>query len=83
MAPSRDNTERRALMDDASTETTVRAMLAAAGLSPSPAEVAEFCAGYPGLRAAVDLLYQVPEARYADPALRFRAADTTRADWAS
>ncbi|HVT68065.1 MAG TPA: hypothetical protein VHF26_09980 [Trebonia sp.] len=64
-----------------STESAVREMLAAAGLSPAPAEAAAISAGYPAFRAAVDALYEVPEARYADPALRFRAADTQRADW--
>lgn len=39
-------------------------------------------AGYPGLRAAINALYDVAAARYADPALRFRAADTGHADWA-
>jgi hypothetical protein len=61
----------------------VPALLAAAGLSPDPEEVARISAGYPALRAAIDALYRVPEARYADPALRFHAADTIRADWAS
>lgn len=61
----------------------VRGMLAEAGLPPSEPEIAALCGGYPGLRARVDALYAVAEARYADPALRFRAADTTRADWAS
>jgi hypothetical protein len=70
-------------MPDTSPETAVRAMLAAAGLAPSEAEIVSLCAGYPAFRTAIDVLYQVPEARYADPALRFRAADTARADWAS
>jgi hypothetical protein len=65
-----------------STETRVRGMLAAAGLAPAEDEVAMMCANYPAFRAAVDALYDVPETRYADPALRFRAADTQRADWA-
>jgi hypothetical protein len=64
-------------------EATVRGMLAAAGVTPSEDEVAALCAGYPAFRASVDALYDVAEARYADPALRFRAADTARADWAS
>jgi hypothetical protein len=64
-------------------EPVVREMLAASGLSPEPEELAMICAGYPALRAAVDALYSVREARYADPALRFRAADTERADWAA
>jgi hypothetical protein len=66
-----------------SNESVVREMLAASGLSPDPDEVAMICAGYPALRAAIDALYDVPEARYADSALRFRAADTGRADWAA
>lgn len=69
-------------MEDITIETTVRALLAAAGLSPSAAEFEAICAGYPYLRAGIDALYQVPEARYADPALRFRADGTARADWA-
>jgi hypothetical protein len=69
-------------MDAAEAEVAVRAMLSAAGLSPPPEEVAQLVAGYPALRAAADALYQVPAARYADPALRFRAADTARVDWA-
>jgi hypothetical protein len=64
-------------------ESAVRGMLAAAGLSPSEDEVAALCDGYPSFRASVDALYEVAEARYADPALRFRAADTARVDWAS
>jgi hypothetical protein len=63
-------------------EAAVRAMLAASGLSPSPDEVATISTGYPAFRAAVDALYEVAAARYADPALRFLAADTARADWA-
>lgn len=58
------------------------AMLTALGLSPASDEAAMMCAAYPAFRAAVDALYDVPEARYADPALRFRAADTARTDWA-
>lgn len=64
-------------------ESAVRGMLAAAGLSPSEDEVAALCDGYPAFRASVDALYDVADARYADPALRFRAADTARVDWAS
>ena len=70
-------------MTEPDTETTVRALLAAARLTPSEPEIAAIVAGYPLFRAAVDALHLVPEARYADPALRFRAADTDRADWAS
>jgi hypothetical protein len=64
-------------------ETSVRAMLAAAGVVPSEDEVAALCTGYPAYRASVDALYDVAEARYADPALRFRAASTAQVDWAS
>jgi hypothetical protein len=67
----------------AARETAVREMLTAAGLSPSQDEIAATCAVYPAFRASVDALYDVAEARYADPALRFRAADTVRVDWAS
>jgi hypothetical protein len=67
--------------DPIGAETQVRAMLAAAGLPATPDEVAALAARYPAFRAAVDALYEVGEARYADPALRFRAADTARADW--
>ncbi|MCV7260055.1 hypothetical protein [Mycobacterium shimoidei] len=64
-------------------ESSVRAMLAASGLSPGTDEITMLCAGYPVLRAAIDALYDVPDARYADPALRFSAAATPHADWAS
>jgi hypothetical protein len=57
-------------------------LLAASGLSPAPDEAAMMCAAYPAFRSAIDALYDVAAARYADPALRFRAADTERADWA-
>ncbi|RKN39040.1 hypothetical protein [Streptomyces hoynatensis] len=59
----------------------VRALLAAAGLPASEAEIRRFAAAYPGYRAAADALYAVPEARYADPALRFRA-EARITDWA-
>jgi hypothetical protein len=62
-------------------ETLIAEMLAAAGLSPSEPEVTAMAESYPELRASVNALYEVPGARYADPALRFRAADTGRADW--
>jgi hypothetical protein len=62
-------------------ETLVAQMLAAAGLYPGEAEVAAIAEAYSELRAFIDALYEVPGARYADPALRFRAADTGRADW--
>lgn len=62
-------------------EAEVRALLAASGLRPDADEVAMISAGYPTFRAAVDALYDVATARYADPALRFQA-EAARADWA-
>jgi hypothetical protein len=62
-------------------ETEAAALLASSGLSPGPDEAVMMCSGYPAFRAAVDALYDVAAARYCDPALRFRAADTGRADW--
>ncbi|UBU17496.1 hypothetical protein [Nonomuraea gerenzanensis] len=56
-------------------------LLAAAGLSVPEAEIEVIAAGYALQRAGVDALYAVPEARYADPALRFRA-DARIVDWA-
>jgi len=62
-------------------EMLIAEMLAAAGLSPGEPEVAAIAATYSELRTFINALYEVPGARYADPALRFRAADTGRADW--
>src|SRR5262245_52721264 len=45
----------------ASAEQIVAALLAAAGLAPSPDEVAAMVCGYPALRAGLDSLY-LPEA---------------------
>ncbi|MFC4946982.1 hypothetical protein [Pseudonocardia sp. GCM10023141] len=56
--------------DDA---TTVRALLAAARIPASDAEVTGLTAAYPGIRAGIEELYAAPEVRYLDPALRFRA----------
>jgi hypothetical protein len=56
------------------TEITVRALLAAARLSPSEEEVAELVAMYPDYKAGIEALYAVPETRYASPALVFDAA---------
>lgn len=57
-------------------------LLAAARLPASEAETAAYVTAYEAHRAAVDALYAVPAARYADPALRFRAAGRIE-DWAS
>jgi hypothetical protein len=59
----------------------VKTLLAAAKLPASEAEIEAYAAGYAAQRAAVDALYEVPEARYVDPALRFRAAARIE-DWA-
>jgi hypothetical protein len=41
---------------------------------PLPAvELAELAASYPVQQAGIEALYAVPEARYVEPALRFRA----------
>ena len=63
------------------TRERVRTLLAAAQLPASEAEIARLAAGYPAYRAAADALYAVPEARYADPALRFKA-EARIVDWA-
>lgn len=59
----------------------LKTLLAAAQLPASDAEIDGYAAGYGAQRAAVDALYAVPEARYVEPALRFRAADRIE-DWA-
>lgn len=51
----------------------VAGMLARCGLPAPPYEVAYLAAEYPYLKAGIDMLYAVEEARHADPALRFRA----------
>jgi hypothetical protein len=58
-----------------------KTLLAAAQLPASEAESTAYAAGYETQRAAVDALYDVPAARYVDPALRFRAAARIE-DWA-
>lgn len=52
----------------------VDALLAAAGLSPEPAEREELIATYAMLKPVVEALYGVSEARYEVPALVFQAA---------
>lgn len=60
----------------------MKTLLDAAQLPASESEIASYAAGFAAQRAAVDALYAIPEARYAVPALHFRA--TTRiVDWAS
>ena len=54
-------------------ETAVRALLAMAHLTPAEDEVAGLVDGFRAARAAVRLLYAVPEARYDEPAVLFSA----------
>ncbi|GAB3564257.1 hypothetical protein GCM10027445_07780 [Amycolatopsis endophytica] len=65
-------------MDDL---TMTRGLLDAAGLVASEEELAAYAPAYAGQRLAMDALYAVPEARYTDPALRFRAGARIE-DWA-
>lgn len=51
----------------------VPALIAAAGLNPSPEEIAVMIAEFPRRAAAIESLYAVPEARYEEPALVFHA----------
>lgn len=67
--------------DAGADETTTRLLLAAASLPADAGELALLTAQYPRRRADVDALYAVPAARYADPALRFRAGATIE-EWA-
>jgi hypothetical protein len=52
---------------------TVGALLAAAGLSPSESEFEHLVEQYPMLRAVFDMMWMVPGIRYEIPALTFRA----------
>ena len=60
----------------------VKTLLDAAHLPASPAEITAYAEGFADRRSAVDALYAVPEARYAVPALHFRAGYRIT-DWAS
>ncbi|HJQ44724.1 MAG TPA: hypothetical protein VJ870_00170 [Amycolatopsis sp.] len=60
----------------------MKTLLSAAKLPASGTEIETYAAGYAVQRASVDALYEVPEARYVDPALRFRAG-ARLVDWAS
>ncbi|MEW2504994.1 hypothetical protein ACQPXB_34700 [Amycolatopsis sp. CA-161197] len=53
--------------------TVVPALLSAAGVTPSAEETALLIAGYPSLSEEIEKLYAVPEARYEEPGLIFRA----------
>ncbi|HTF49530.1 MAG TPA: hypothetical protein VK735_18970 [Pseudonocardia sp.] len=58
---------------DADPAVLVPALLRAAGISPSEEEVAAMIADFPGRAAAIETLYAIPEARYEEPDLVFRA----------
>jgi hypothetical protein len=51
----------------------IPALLAAAGLTPPQDEIALMIADFPARADAVAKLYAVPEARYEEPGLIFRA----------
>jgi hypothetical protein len=59
---------------------TVRSALASFGVSPTEAELSSIALGWDLQRAAIDRLYAAPEARYAEPALRFHA-DAVAVEW--
>lgn len=61
-------------------ETAVRELLAAARIPVGETEIAAAAGALPGVQAGVEALYAIPEARYVDPALRFRA-ETADVDW--
>ena len=57
------------------TETTVRSLLAAAGMATLAEEqVQTFIRTYPKLRAAADHLFEIEEIRYEQPAVIYSAA---------
>lgn len=58
--------------DDA--RTTVCALFEMAGVTPSAAELERLIAAYPGTRAMITKLYDVPGVRYEVPAVRFDVA---------
>ena len=55
-------------------------LIAAAGIVPEADETAALAASYPLLKASIESLYAIPEARYETPSLSFDAAPG-RADW--
>lgn len=69
-------------MDSTKSHAEVTMLLAAANLPASEEEIVVLAKEYAGQRAATDALYAVPEARYTDPALRFRA-EAFLTDWVS
>jgi hypothetical protein len=60
--------------------TEIGMALARGGLPVTGPEIAKLVAGYDAQNLGVAMLYAVPEARYADPGLRFQAGARI-ADW--
>ena len=60
-------------MEAPDTETTVRALLAAGGLSLTDVQVEKLVRVYPTLRASADRLWEIPELRYEQPAGIYQA----------
>lgn len=60
-------------MPENDSETTVRVLLGAAGLSLTDEQVDLYARIYPKLRAAADSLYSIPEVRYEQPAVIYPA----------
>jgi hypothetical protein len=58
----------------------VRTLLGEAGLPASPEEIERLAASYVELRAGIESLYAVDEAKYESPGLHFNP-DPTYADW--
>jgi hypothetical protein len=58
-------------MSTTTPETTIDALLVAAGLTISAEERAAFIAAYPAHRAALDALYAVPMVKEEEPQLVF------------
>jgi hypothetical protein len=54
-------------------ETSVRALLQMAGVTPTEAEIEGLIASFAGTRAMVDALYAMPGVRYEEPAVIFDA----------
>jgi hypothetical protein len=63
-------------------ETTVRVLLAAAGLPATDAEIARYAAALPALRAGLALLHAAAD-REVEPAVRFRAEPDGVEPWFS
>ena len=60
-------------METPDVETTVRALLGAGGLELTEVQVEKYARIYPVLRAAADALWDIPELRYEQPAVVYRA----------